>query len=369
MLRIRFAKLLRALVLTFGIHPLYAATVTHAVGTCRPKLPSYASISAALAATPAPNIVMVCPGTYNEQVQITQAVTLEGVSTANSAQAIIAVPSGGLVTNATNDFGEAIAAQLWVNNATGPVDVIDITLDAAGNGITTFPPFIVGVFYQNSSGTVNRVTTRNQKGNGSGEGIYVEGGSGNPSVTVEDSSIHDFDAVGIDIETSSNASEVTATIKGNSVNGGTGQIGDGILANSGATSTVTANLVTGTIQGIYTQGLAAGSISGNTLMNNLVGIAAGADGVSVTGNKISAGSSLPYYYPYEGGIVVFSDVETITGNSIFGAPVGIEFGCSTDPNVHSNTIIDASVGLDEVPTGITATNSYFNVGTIRTGGC
>ena len=49
----------------------------------------------------------------------------------------------------------------------------------------------VGIFYQNSPGTVNQVRTRYQNDSmvGGGEGIYIEGGASNPTVTVENSSL------------------------------------------------------------------------------------------------------------------------------------------------------------------------------------
>jgi hypothetical protein len=143
MSRINVVKLFSAIILTFGAHRL-SATVTYAVGTCKPKMASFATISDALAATPAPNVVMVCPGTYNEQVVITQAVNLEGVATGDAGQAIIAVPSGGLVTNVLNDNGIPVAAQIAVTTATGPVSLSDITVDAAGNGVGDGT--VVGVF-------------------------------------------------------------------------------------------------------------------------------------------------------------------------------------------------------------------------------
>src|SRR5271163_3321403 len=74
--------------------PLASATVTNYVGSCASG--SYATITAALATTPAPNFVYVCPGTYPEQVVITKPVTLEGIYTSNAGQAFITVPSGGL---------------------------------------------------------------------------------------------------------------------------------------------------------------------------------------------------------------------------------------------------------------------------------
>jgi pectin methylesterase-like acyl-CoA thioesterase len=121
MSRVSFVRLFSVLALTFAARALFASTLTYEVGTCMPGLPSFPTISAALAATPPANVVGVCPGTYNEQVHITQPVTLKGVSSADSAQAIIAPPAGGLVTNANLDPGMSIpvAAQIQVDNASG----------------------------------------------------------------------------------------------------------------------------------------------------------------------------------------------------------------------------------------------------------
>jgi parallel beta-helix repeat protein len=361
MLHIKFLRLLAIFALALGSTELLASssTVIYAVGTCKPTLPSYVSISAALAAIPAPNVVQVCPGTYNEQVQITQPVTLQGISTGDSAQSIVAPPSGGLVANATDDFGNPVAAQLWVNSATGPVNISDLTVDAAGNGITGYSP-IVGIFYQNSAGTVNRVTTRNQSGNRGGIGILAEGGASNPSVTVENSSIYNFDAWGVETETNSGVSELTATIKNNYVQGmGVNSFTFGILIESGAISTVTNNVVIDGNTGVYVQASAVGSVSGNTVANNLVGILVYPDGTSIIANKIF-GSTVNGIY------MANTSVAVIQGNSITGSPVGIEFNCGANSNAHSNTITDVGTALDSVPSGLAVTNSYFNVGTIRT---
>ena len=120
---IRFVTLFSVLALAFGASAFPASTITYAVGTCRPNLRSFATILAALAAAPSPNVIDVCPGTYGEQLQITQPVTLEGVSNGTSARSIITPPAGGLVTNARDDFGNPLAVQLWVNNASGPVNI------------------------------------------------------------------------------------------------------------------------------------------------------------------------------------------------------------------------------------------------------
>jgi len=363
MSRINVVKLFSVIILTFGAHRL-SATVTYAVGTCKPKMASFATISDALAATPAPNVVMVCPGTYNEQVVITQAVNLEGVATGDAGQAIIAVPSGGLVTNVLNDNGIPVAAQIAVTTATGPVSLSDITVDGAGNGVGDGT--IVGVFYQNSPGTIDRVTTRNQVvGTGpTGIGMWIEGGGSNPSVVVENSSIHDFGGTGIHVEGNSETSELTATLKSNYIYSTSENATAGIVLELGTTSTVTSNFVavsSGGATGISVQSGASGSVSGNTLTNNVIGIDIQGDGVSISGNKIF-GNTLY-------GIQVLTSVALVKGNTITGGPVGIEFACYANPNVMSNIITDAATGTDQVPSGVSTSNSYFDVGSLRTGGC
>jgi hypothetical protein len=338
---------------------LASTTITYAVGTCKPSLPSFATISTALAATPAANVVQVCPGKYPEQVVITNPVTLEGITSGNSAQAVIAVPAGGLLTNATTTFGNAAAVQVWVNNATGPVTINNLVVDGTGNNVSGCTPLILGVFYQNSSGTVNKVTTTNQAGNFCGTAIWVEGGSANPSVTVENSDIHDFDSDGIFTGTSALTSELSATIKGNSVTLGS-SASFGINTQVGSTGTVTGNLVVGNggfSEGIVDAGSDGGSISGNTVTNSAFGIIASSDSVPVTSNKI--------FNSTQQGIEVNTSVAAVTGNTIARAPVGVEFGCLGMNNVHSNTIIDAGVGINDVPSGAVSLNVYASVGTIR----
>src|SRR5215469_14950362 len=135
MSRIGFVTLCSVLAITFGASPLPASTITYAVGSCRPWLRSFPTISAALAVATSANVIEVCPGTYDEQLEITHPVTLQGVSNGTSARAIIIPPRHGLGINAMDDLGEALAAQLWVNNASGPVNISNQTVDATGNGI------------------------------------------------------------------------------------------------------------------------------------------------------------------------------------------------------------------------------------------
>jgi hypothetical protein len=369
----RIATLLSLVVLTLGSHATLAANTKYAVGTCEPKLTSFSTIQAALNATPPPTVVEVCPGTYQEQVVITQGVSLEGVSNGTSDQAIIASPAAGLVQNTTSDFvGELLAVQLWVNNASGPVTITNITVDAAGNRVSG-NVFIVGVFYQNSAGTVKEVTTRNQEGNGFGTGVWLEGGSSNPSVTLNKCSIHDFDSDGIETETNASSSELTATLTDNNVISGivfNDAVDVGI--SSGSTVTATGNVLSainistnGTYNLLTTIGFdtgfgAVGSLSGNVITNTQVGISANANNVSITSNKL---------FNTKIGIAMKSAVVTIKNNAIMNAGTGIQFSCGADNNVISNTISDAGTGLSTVPASVTVNNTFFNVGTISADGC
>jgi hypothetical protein len=366
--RNNFAKLLLIVVLTFSAQLASAFTLTvYQVGKCRPvrKFPAYNSISAALAANPAPDAVEVCPGTYYEQIEITRPVILVGVGSGNSDQVIIAPPAGGLLTNFELGGGVRVAAQILVNDVVGLVNITGITVDGAGNGADD-TTFVAGILYQGSSGIVNLVTTRNQQTPGfpQGFGIWVEGGAFSQSVTIENSFIHDFDSRGI---FANFASGLALTIKGNDVKGlgATNGLDRGIdLGNLNAAVAVTDNFVALTHIGVSAGGGASGatgSISGNTFDNNVTGIYAAADGVLVTSNKIFNSTS--------DGIFVGSNAEQIQGNSIINTPVGIEFNCLANGNVKSNTIIDAGTALDMVPLATTSNNSYSNVGTIRTGGC
>ncbi len=345
--------------------PLASATVTYVVGACQKTL--YTSIQAALDATPSPNVVKVCPGTYNEQVVITKPVTLEGISNGTSSGATIAVPSGGLFINANDTFGELLAVQVWVDNVSGEVTLSNLTVDGTGNNVHG-NALIVGVFYQNSPGTVNHLAIQNQNGNLGGVGVYLEGGSANPSVTVENSNVQGFDSTGILAETNSTTSELTAAIDGNDLarTPNFGGYATGISSGMGGTISVSGNLIApGAEVGIY--GF-EGSVSKNTVLA-MVYYGIFTDFASVTSNAIfnttlaSAGN--------RDSLFVRSSIAPVTGNTIVQSAGfnAIDFDCVAGNNVHSNTIMGAGSGLINVPTSAVTTNTYYNVGTIRSGGC
>ncbi|MBZ5656053.1 MAG: DUF1565 domain-containing protein [Acidobacteriia bacterium] len=361
MSRINFVKMASVVAVAIAGSQLCAATVlTYAVGTCLPKLPTFGTISAAVAATPAQGVIKVCPGIYNEQVVITQPVTLEGISDGNSDQVIIAVPGGGFVPNTFDMYGEPVGAQVLVDSVTGgDVNIRNITVDGTNDGTSPIS-YLAGIVYQDSSGTVNRVTARNQAGVGFySTGVWLRGSS-DPSVTVENSDIHDFDFDGIlSGEVGGFPSSLTTTIKGNQVLARPDCACSGIFLQSGTRNTVTANFIADALSGIYMETGVTGSISANTLMSNYYGVTSGADGSSITSNKIFGGST---------AITAYGNTTQVQSNTIVMSKFGIDFDCHSNPDVNANTMNDVTVGVVNVPPGVSTKNSYFNVGTIRVRG-
>jgi hypothetical protein len=329
--------------LLLGVSPTLAAN--YAVGTCKPSLPSYATISAAVSTVPTGSTVLVCPGTYPEQVTIAQPLIIKGITSGNAGQAVITVPGSALAV-VTDGFGAAIAAM--VNVTSGPVNISDITVDGTGTTVGGGPTWLVGILYNDgSSGTVNEVTVRNLSNSGYTAGAWAENSNAtSESVTIENSSFHDIDNSAVLTE----GSTLFATVKGNTM-----ETSNEVVLWFSAGS-LTANVINGGFEGIVVG--TPITVSGNTVRNTNIGIEA-FNGVTVTSNKISnAGDGI---YDDGGG-------NTYKSNTITKVDVGIEFNCNS-ATVTSNTINDATTGFEGVPSSFSGANSFNNVVTLRTDGC
>jgi pectin methylesterase-like acyl-CoA thioesterase len=86
--------ILMAVVLVFS-HALPLAASSVVVGTCEPALPHFSTIQAAINASALGGTVLVCPGTYPEQISIYHPLTLRGVDNNGSDLALITMPPGG----------------------------------------------------------------------------------------------------------------------------------------------------------------------------------------------------------------------------------------------------------------------------------
>jgi hypothetical protein len=348
--------------------PLASATVTNYVGSCASG--SYATISAALATTPAPNFVYVCPGTYPEQVVITKPVTLEGIYTSNSGQAFITVPSGGL-TGDNPCYPELGYVEVCVSSP-GTVNITNITVDGAG--WSTEP---VGIAYYNGGGgTMNHIETRFQEGDGLGVGIFAFGAS--DTVTVENSNLHSFDFTGI-LTSASSAMKIENNTLDPDSNAETA-----ITAFNGDSTIISGNVINGPSapagcdpsHGYFFGGILAGPPPAGSITNNTVaGVGGGYPGIVILGpGDVSTTMSVTSnaIFNITGGDGIQLDTFdgavpplTIKNNVITQAQNGVNFECTLDNNVSSNTITAITgYGVANVASGENSPNTYYNVPTL-----
>jgi|GEM_PF-2419627 len=370
--KLMFVLAVASAALSFGAAELHATT--YIVGTCKAGT-QFTSIQAALDATPSPNVVEVCPGSYAEQITIISAVTIEALSIKNSSYVHITVPSGGLAINTTINGGEtSAAAHIFVKNATGEVNLTGLTVDSTGNNVET-DAALIGILYQHSPGTINHVIAVHQvSGQSTGYGIYMEGGSSNPTVTVENCSVHDFDFGGIYVTgpngptaifgpdaTENATSQLTAKVTNNFVNTTEAEGTYSMLFGSSTVDTVTGNVSAGAdagAHGIYIDANAGSTFSDNTIIDSPEGITLLADGPTVTGNKLYNDGTNG-----AGVITVFVNLKTskITGNTIQNSlSDGINLDCNTvGALVNSNTFEYVAEGFFNAPSGFSGSGTYI----------
>lgn len=265
-------------------HPMKAATVS--VGTCLPAYPHFSTIQAAINASPLGGTVLVCPGTYPEQISIFHPLTLRGVDIHGSNLALITMPSGGTGT------------QIFVQ-ATG-VNISDITVDGSNNGATFCGEGPYGIYYNFSSGVINHVALRNQTPAGAGLACFDPGGvvvasnsSGASVVTIQNSAIHAFQGNGI----AGFGQGTTITVKNNTIGGkANGAGGNGIAIYGGAAGTITGNTISDIIEpitypniygagfGVLIQCSQGVIMSGNNVSDVQVGVFAQSSAGCGTGN-------------------------------------------------------------------------------------
>jgi len=353
--------LLFAVGLLLGPQALLAAN--YVVGTCVPRLPSYPTISAAVGTVPSGSTVMVCPGIYSEQVTISTSLTLEGITSGNGARAVIEVPTGGLTTSITNViFGGTVYPQVIVSAPN--VNITNITVDGTGNNLNCSAS-LYGIYYATgASGTVNQVTTRQQINDGCGVGIWVENGSSTAeSVTIENSDTHDADNTGIFVGSNQTPPTLNVTVKGNDVAGGPAGPTWGITS-WGVAGSITDNVVTDASSfGIIGESGATASISANTISNTEANI--NVVGIFLEGSGEIARDNTIMNHQNGSGIWITDTTATVQDNKITNSNVAIEFFC-TSATVSANTISDAAIGIDNVPSGLAVASLYNRVDVIRT---
>lgn len=396
----RFAFTVLSITLLMGTlgQNLFAATVI--VGNCQ-NLVQFSTISAAINAVPSGSVIRICPGTYSEQLNINKSLTLTGVPFGTSDAIVIVPPSSGLSANATSlSNNNPLTAHVWV---LGPatVNMNNIIVDSIGNGQSgCSQPILIGILYQNATGTLNHVVTRNQwvgasetdtSSNGcqTGLGIFAQsGGGGTSKLGVIASSVHDYQKNGI----TGNEAGTTLTVTNSDIvgQGATqGAAENGVQIGYGATGSVSGSLVIDDVwapdsisdpadaaSGILLFDSAAGSaiVKNNTVGNTQFGIAAvtdtsgEGDGASITQNKVFGTRIFD-------GIDVCVNSSLVQSNTIMNSSesaIHLDASCGTtgsNNTVTQNVIVDACAGVlqDSGATGNTITPNTYNATVTTTG--
>ena len=364
---------------------LLASNVAVGPVDCLPNLVHYPTIQHAVNAVPAGSTVNVCAGVYHQQVLINKSLTLQGVANGNEDAVVIYPPLTGLKVNFTDFEGGQYAAQLAV---IGAADVIirNVTVDGSNNLLPDCSKLFMSILFGNASGRVSHVVTRNQYLPTAptcltGNGIVVSNDPsvGTSDVTIENSSIHDFQGAGILAYFSGTTVKITDNFISNAAQ--TAGPNNGIEIDNGAAATISGNTITDLLatDGYYTstgfstfEGATGGiTFTDNTVSDTLGAIGIETDGTTVTSNKIS--NSL--IGNFNEALYVCANNTSVTKNTIsYSNPTAVfldnSCGSATTGNVvTSNTINEACIALQTTPGVVGNTldpNNIVNVNQIHT---
>jgi parallel beta-helix repeat protein len=334
---------------------LWATTVVVGPDTCKPSYVHFSTIQSAVTASPYGTIIMVCPGSYAEQVVISQPLTLEGVTDGTGNAAVINVPGAGLVQNGTSVSFGPVAVQLLVENTVG-VTVKDLVVDGSGGNCPAGSNRNVGIGVFDvgtaSDGTtaakIQDVVVRNDT-TCSGDGILAD----TSYATITGSEIHNINQTAID------AYNAKYTITNNSIQRAS-NFGI-VLVNNSNGSVVSGNNVSDGWNGIYSAGGSTGAIiTRNTVLNNTqVGIWIDfASQQTVTQNVVSDSWWLLYM---EGGSLNIVQNNTLSDASAYDGIVDV--ASSGGNNITKNTVNEAPFGIyvDSTTSGDTLVpNTFYN---------
>ena len=350
-----------SLLLLFGVGLILSAPAlsaqTVAVGNCRPQLVSYPTISAAVAAVAANSTVLVCPGTYPEQVTIAQALTLKGLKAGTGAYPVITVPSGGL---AGSYPAQLSAEQPEPYGAFGPVNISNLVVDGNGSGVDcTTGGLLFGIEYVFASGSLDNVEVRNQNPGGCGYGISLSGDAFTPNtVNLRNSRIHNFDNTGLSA----------------SSGGGSGFVVNLAYNWIAATSpSVQAGVLYDLAQGLATHNIiAVGGQDGLVLDNFFCCMTASENTITGSNIGIYMGGSYTFatttvthngLFNNGTGIFIFQSqgIDIVSSNAILqSSTAGIDVDCSPQTTAENNAIFNAPIGIANITTGDTVTGNVYH---------
>jgi len=322
--------------------------------------------------------IRICKGIYAEQLTIQKSLVLEADSGA------ILMPVAMHQNTVSLSTSAPIAAAILAQNVSN-VTVRGLIVDGANSGISACSPNLIGITFQNASGGVERSAIRNFKltsgleGCQSGTAIFVQSGTGGTSIVeISDCTIHDYQKNGI----TANESGTRASIQDNVVTGlgpTTGAAQNGIQIGFGAEGSIERNLVTNNIFSPCNMVATCTAVATNILVTesdgvevsrNRAGIAQVAifvaannasvlrnetfatfvfDGVRIEGSQANVRDN-QVFNGAEAGIFLLGNNNTVRGNVITEAPIGILKDTSSMGDlIASNLFFDTPIKVQDPP--------------------
>jgi parallel beta-helix repeat protein len=335
-------RVLSAIAIAFlgiGLQAGIAQARTVVVGsdpTCQDGIKErYSTIQAAVNASAVGGAVLVCPGTYPEQVVLTMPLIIKGVTNpgSNQSSAIVTVPAGGLAVNVSN--GTDVAQIVVQGFNSGQAQIVNLIVDGAGGGCSLGPTSGIKLYnvgdatWTSSSGVVSGVVVRNE----CGDAVNAE----NSFITVQNSIMHDVGVNGI------------------TTNGGDTLINNNTMHNinvwgvsvSGGVNSVVSNNVLASQRGINVDGGSTGvQVTGNTIgpYTGTAILAQYSSGLNIKSNKVHGAYSGVWLYQVSGSMVMSNTLSNLYGFGI------------VDEASHAGNTIQNNV-LTEMPKGIVTYNS------------
>lgn len=341
---------------------------TYAVGTCQPNLPFFLFIQEAVSSVPPGSTILVCPGTYAEQVVIAKPLKLQGLL--GESDAVVVSPQGGLTHSVRAGGLGQVYYQILVVNTAGPVEISNLAVD--GTGGASQIEDVAGIFYLDASGTVSDVSARNEPAYGTG--IFAATSRARAeTVTIQNNVVRGLPGEsGYGIVAYRAGGALTANIRGNTVRQtnqpGPTTYGSGIQALK-TEGSIKSNTIVGTGYGLYLSDSSM-TVTGNTISTIIIGVDILSGSNTVKNNRIDAGGALGITLGYQGtnAIVQGNTIEN-SSVAIYGCGDNPTFGYSTGFTVTGNIILDAITGIQmPYPNGnVTEPNTYYATGTAVSG--
>src|ERR1700691_1246916 len=326
---------------------------------------TFTSIQAAVNAAKSGDVIRVCAGTYHEQVVIDKSLSVQ------ADNGVIVIPSDVVANSAGASSGEATAAIILVQNAES-VELEGFIVDGSANGITSCSPNLIGILYQDASGSIEHNAVRNVRlasslpGCQSGGAIVVESSaSGRSNVTIADNSMDGYQKNGI----TANEPGTKVDVNGNTVSGlgpTTGAAQNGIQIGFGAQGRVTNNAVADNVYspcesvancpsnaaGILIFQSNGVRVERNTLASNQVGVFVAANNGAIAGNTVFHSVALD-------GIALVGNGNSVSSNDISSSDDAAVYIQGNNNTVFDNEFTGAAFGIFKI-SGSSGTNHFGN---------